>query len=603
MLAALAAACSKPTAIAKLVEADGGVEREEGGQSGRWSEASVGTHYFIGDAARTANSPATLEVGSAARIVMQGKTTLRFRGSPGKTSIIVEDGAIDLTNTSSYTLDVSDAKLAPNRSRRITSKDGGKSTIVLTVSDGAPPVKASEPIDLVVADAIDAGVRDAAADAAVVIDADAGTQPVSPASIEVTGRKAEIRAPGATAWKPLPAGTAPLASGSAVRLGAATSARLVVDGTTLQLAGGSRIRLDPAQGVVLELGVATASATAPSTVSLPGGAIGLEGSVAAPADARLDTNGRETTVAMLRGEAKLTGAQGADHPLRPGETASLTQGGAIRVIDVIPSYFDLRIVAGESSTIHDPRPPTAVQFQFDGRCPGGGTIEVGGSPQLRTVKISSGRDFANMMLGAGTVFYRLRCTVGEAAASGRITVRRDDGRRPLPKNQGGINDIDADGRNYRISYQSIIPSVAVHVRGAGARHTLHLASGGKEQTFDSSGAAITVPGGQLHEGTYTYWVDRDGVRQDKISTLTIDFDQTAPQVYIESPNNGQPWADDIDVRGAVLPGWTAAVDAITIPVDAQRRFAAKVGIPGANALAIRLSHARLGVHYYLRRQR
>jgi len=55
------------------------------------------------------------------------------------------------------------------------------------------------------------------------------------------------------------------------------------------------------------------------------------------------------------------------------------------------------------------------------------------------------------------------------------------------------------------------------------------------------------------------------------------------------------------MRGAVLPGWSAAVEAIAIPVGNQRRFAAKVGIPGASALAIRLSHPQRGVHYYLRR--
>ena len=84
-------------------------------------------------------------------------------------------------------------------------------------------------------------------------------------------------------------------------------------------------------------------------------------------------------------------------------------------------------------------------------------------------------------------------------------------------------------------------------------------------------------------------------------TTTIDFDNTAPQVYISSPVNGRPWEGEIDVRGAVLPGWTAAVDAITIPIDSQRRFAAKVGKSPGNALAIKLSHPQRGVHYYLRR--
>ncbi|MBC7976671.1 MAG: hypothetical protein H7138_16990, partial [Myxococcales bacterium] len=311
-------------------------------------------------------------------------------------------------------------------------------------------------------------------------------------------------------------------------------------------------------------------------------------------------------ITMLRGGSKLGGASGAELAMRRGESATLTRGGAIRVIEAIPSHFDFRVGAGESLTIHDPRPPSAVQLQFDGKCPGGGIIEVDRDGRFRTAKVSAGTDFANIYVPAGSWSYRLRCTTngaeGNAVATGRIAALRDDGRRPLPRNQG-VNDIDADGRNYRISYQSAIPSVAVHVRNPGARHRLHLAAGGKEQTFDSSTATITVPGAQLREGTYTYWIDRDGAKQDKVSTLIIDFDQTAPQVYIESPSNGQPWSGDIDVRGAVLPGWSADVEAVAIPIDKQRRFAAKVSAPAGQALAIRLSHPQRGVHYYLRRQR
>jgi len=352
--------------------------------------------------------------------------------------------------------------------------------------------------------------------------------------------------------------------------------------------------------------VATAHAGAETSFVLPGGALALAGTPQSAAEARFEANPRETKVTALRATSKLTGAPGAELGMTRGESALLTRAGQIRTIEAIPNYFDFRVVAGESLTIHDPKPPTSVQFQFDGKCPDGGIIEVDRDGRFRTAKVSSGKDFANVLIPAGSWAYRLRCTTGggegAAVASGRVGALRDDGRRPLPKNQG-VNDIDADGRNYRISYQSSIPNVAVHVSNPGGAAKLHLASAGKEQIFESSSSTITVPGTQLHEGTYTYWIDRDGVREKKVSTLAIDFDQTAPQVYIESPSDGQAWATDIDVRGAVLPGWSAQVDAIAIPVDKQRRFAAKVGAPVSRALAIRLSHPQRGVHYYLRRQR
>ncbi|MGE5183040.1 MAG: hypothetical protein ACM31C_13305, partial [Acidobacteriota bacterium] len=212
---------------------------------------------------------------------------------------------------------------------------------------------------------------------------------------------------------------------------------------------------------------------------------------------------------------------------------------------------------------------------------------------------------ANIMIPQGAWAYRVRCSNGDqegaAIGSGHIGEVRDDGRRPLPP-KPGKNPIDADGRNYTISYQSLIPNIDVHYRGSGSSFKLHLATGGAEETFDSSTPVVELQGTKLKEATYTYWFDHDGVKQDKVSTLKITFDQTAPQVYIESPPNGQAFGSDVDVRGAVLPGWSAKVGAFDIPIDKNtRRFAAKVPPPEGQALAIRLSHPQRGVHYYLRR--
>ena len=607
-------ACSKPTPIAELVKVEdkGGVERQQG--SGTWTVAQVGARYFIGDAARTGDQPAQLRVAGTALIVMQGNTTLRFSGTEGAAKISVEAGAIELSGAGSFGLDIGEVTLSRDGKVRITAQGNGHATIELTLGGGKVRAASGEAFDLTLnrpvdvgKDAVvpmDAGVPDApvpVADAAI----DAELAGAGDATIAVTGRRAEVQAPGTTGWRPLAPGMTSLAPGSAVRLGTATTAKLTAGGVALELAGGSRVRLDDHLAITLEVGAATAEAAVAASVAVPGGALALKETPGTSASARLDSGGRETRVAMLRGGGTLTGETGAELALSRGESATLTRAGAIRVVEAIPSYFDIRIPVGESLTIHDPKPPTAVQFQFDGKCREGGLIEVDRSNAFRTAKVSAGRDVANMLLTSDVV-YRLRCTEagveGPPVAAGRISVRRDDGRRPLPKIQG-VNDIDVDGRNYRISYQSAIPSVAVNVRNPGRNHVLHLASGGKEQTFSSSTPKILVPGAQLHEGQYTYWIDRDGVKQDKVSSLTIDFDQTAPQVYIESPINGQPWSGDIDVRGAVLPGWSAAVDAIAIPIDGQRRFAAKVGIPGGNALAIRLSHPQRGVHYYLRRQK
>lgn len=618
LLAGAWSGCGKRSdAVAELTEGQGEVQRQVG--DGEPAPASRGTRYYVGDAAHTRQGSATLDVvRGAATIVMTEHTTVRFEGSTEHVVINV-DGKIDLSGRGIYTLKGGDVTLPDEGGTvRIDAKAGARPTVELVKGKEAKVVTAGATYDLVVGAPpvdlqtgakvpADAGVREARSPADAAVDApepigDAGPA-VPGATVTVAGPNAQVKPPGAD-WQKLPEDTRELAAGSEIRIGARTSARVEANGTTLELGGGSRLKLGNELQIALELGSNTAEASKPATVALPGGSITLAGAPAAPAMARIDGNARDTKVTVLRGGAKLTGAAGAEREMDRGESATLDRGGAIRYVETIPRYFDFRVLAGETLSIHDPKPPTAVQFQFDGRCPNGGIIEVDRNGSFRTARVSGGRDFANVMIARGTWAYRLRCTTngaeGGAVASGRITALTDDGRRPLPRNQG-INDIDADGRVYRISYQSTIPNVSVRVKNPGAAHRLHLASAGKEQTFDSTTPVITMPSSQLREGTYTYWIDRDGVKQDKVSTLIIDFDQTAPQVYIESPANAQPWPPDIDVRGAVLPGWSAAVDEIAIPIDRQRRFAAKVGTPGGSALAIRLSHPQRGVHYYLRR--
>ncbi len=616
LLLAVAAGCGsrKRTAIAELQKAEGPVDRQKG--AAEWSAAKIGTEFFIGDAARTADGSADLKVAGGAQIAMTPHTILRFGGKEGNSKIAVELGAIDLTGTGSYGLDVGDVRLSKG-TVRITATGKGKSSVELTIGDAQVSTLGGRTIDLVVGKVIDLGIDEvmvttlgdagvgdapvAVADAAV----DAGVVASDEATIEITGSRAEIQEPGDPAWHKLPAGAGSLAKGAKVRLGAGTTAKMTARGLTLEMAGSSRASLDENMVFAVEVGEARALVPINTTgkVVLPGGSVALKGTALTPSETRVDVTPRDTKVTMMRGNAKLVGAGGGELELNRGESATLAKAGTIRVVEAIPTYFDFAVAVGETLTIHDPKGMTAVQFAFGGKCPEGGFIEMDRDARFRTAKVSSGKDAANLSVAGGSWAYRLRCSTASgdsaAVASGRIAVTRDAGNRALPR-LPATNDIDADGRNYRISYQSVIPNVAVRTRN-GTAFKLHLASGGKEETFDGVAGKIEVQGSKLHEGTYTYWLERDGVKDPKVSTLAIDFDNTAPQVYIEAPPNGKPWDGDIEVRGAVLPGWTAAVDPIVIPIDKQRRFTAKVGKPAGAALAIKLSHPQRGVHYYLRR--
>jgi len=603
--------CNKSSAIAELTSAEGPVERQAAGESA-WGGVSVGAKYFLGDAARTGDGGAQLGLTGGAQIAMQKHTVLRFGGTAGQSRISVELGAIDLSGTGDYTLDVGDVKLSSGKIR-ITARGDGKSELKLTLGQAQVSTVGGKTIDLVLDVGIELGDAvvtpiDAGVDAApVVIDAPIDAPPVATgATVTVTGKKGEILLEGEKKYKPLPEGESELPPNAKIRIGVRTTAKLVAEGTTLELAAGSHAGF-AAGSLSMDLGHGKLSTANPeATLDLPGGAIAIKNTPTVPADVKLDTGGGGMKVTIGRGGGRLTGTGGSQLDMNRGESAVLLKNGQIRPLEAIPSYFDFRITAGEGSfTVHDPRPPTAIQFQFGGKCPDGGIIELDRDARYRTAKVSAGKDFANHLVKPGSWHYRLRCTKGgtegAAVASGRVSVTADSGTRRLPTRQG-ISPFSPNGMLWTIGYQSVIPDIAVTFPGGGSSYKLHLARAGKDLTFDSSSTRLKIPGKSLTEGVYTYWFDRDGKKQDKVNSLKIEFDQTAPQVYIELPVNGRPWPPgDLDVKGAVLPDWTAAVEGAPIPIDRARRFIAKVGPPSGRALAIRLSHPRRGVHYYLRR--
>ena len=616
-LLAAVTGCKSKAALATLEKADGPTQRQEGDKP--WVDAKVGTKFFLGDAARTADSGAQLALAGNAKIAMQPHTVLRFGAGKGNSAQIgVELGAIDLIGAGKYALDVGDVQLQQNGSIRITAKGKGSSSIELTVGAAQFTGIDGKAVELEIGKTLDLGigpievVKDAGVDAPPPVDAAPDAAEVSgDVQIEVNGKKAEVQQPGDTKWAPLPAGAGTIAKGAKLRLGAGTTAKLVANQTTLELGGGSRITIQDDLVFGMEVGTAKASvpAAAQGKVAVPGGTVELAATPTAPAEAKIDVNAKgEAKVTMVRGGGKLDGAGGSALEMVRGETASLAKAGAIHPIESIPNYYDMKITVGELGyfTIHDPKGATAVKFDFGGKCGGGGVIEMDHDSRFRTAKLSGGKESANVLATAGGVwYYRLRCSVGDsegaAVASGRMLVVRDDGRRPLPKEPPRF-PIDTDGRSYRMDYQSLIPNIKINTPSAGSGgYTLHLATGGVDTTVESDKPSFDVSGKTLKEATYTYWVEHGGTKS-KVSTLTIGFDQKAAQVYIEAPANGAAWSGDVEVRGATLPNWTAKIDVLELPVDAKNRFKATVAAPTeAKALAIRLSHPKLGTHFYLRR--
>lgn len=617
LVAALPACRDEDHALAELVQVTGAarvVERATGRDD--WKPAPLGSKFYLGDAARTADNRALLRLGDASRLEMDPHTVLRFgdRGAPGREQpLLVELGSVEVVGDGAYQLALGEISVESNGGVRISAGEQGNRVELLvgraSIRTSAGEVKPLERGAVLALD--DLEIRGLGVDARrpePVVDAapapSLATAP--PATLKVVGKGAEVRAPGETRWRPLDPAALP-GAGASVRARGGGKVSVDNGAVTLELGGGAVVAIGPELSLALTSGSAAAR-TAPGAgaeLALPGGKVALSAHRAG-SRSELEVGRRETRVRATGGRLTVTGSA-ASAELGRGEIASLTSDGALRVLDAIPRRVELALSAGDSATVHDARGSAAIQLRFSERCPGDGVIELDSSASFRAPRQSSGEGAANLQVNAGSYHYRVRCESvagdGKPVASGRLTVVRDAGRRPLPPAPPPFS-LAADGRTYRLGYQGAIPPLVVEWRGAkGAGYVLHLASAGKDLTFPASGATATIPGARLRDGSFSLWFEGGGQRS-KVSTLIIDFDNTAPAVYIDEPDEDAAWAGSaVKVRGAVSADWTVSVDGVELPLDRQRRFSASVPAPSEGVLAIKLSHPQRGVHYYLRRKR
>jgi hypothetical protein len=605
----LGAACkSDPSPIAVLTETSAGTEKQIGDAAG-WNAAAVGVKFFRGDAVRTADATALLAVGQNAALRVQPRSLIRFGEHDGKDSIDVQLGEATLEGSSGkYQLGLGGIVLDGQSKVRIVAGDGGsqlelmlgKATLeqngeVTAMEQGKAYQLGLGDLSMVRYDAAPADAAPAV-DAAPAIDAAPATPKVS---VVITGKKAQHVAKGTKNPVAVPAGSSELDAGE-LRIGARTSAKASSPGVTLDVGTGARIAIGGEPFMALTMGKASAAgdATTEGKVGVPGGHVVLKPggkSAGASIDIR---NRRETRIVATRGEIDLVG-KSDKVTLEHGDTGVINANGTIEIVEQIPKYFDLRVNAGESFTVHDPRPGVAVRFAFE--CKSGGSIEL---IKDGVKRMTAGSDGANAMLGAGSWTYRQRCEgSGRVVKTGRIGVRRDDAHRELPKGQPPTNNVTANGKTYTVSYQNLFPNVEFKWPGAtGSGFVLHLVKGAKKKSFPAdSNATVVVPGTELSEGVSTYFFVNSAGTQSKTSFLNVQFNSAVPSVYIESPKAIAAFAPQIEIKGSTFSGWSVSVDGAAVPVDKHGRFAAQVNAPSANALAIKLSHPRQGVHYYLRR--
>lgn len=439
-------------------------------------------------------------------------------------------------------------------------------------------------------------------------------------------------------WSAAAAGST-FAVGTAVRTGAASSARvrLVGGGGTLRMGGLAVIRFDRTGSlprIALETGEAEIeSGDEALMVDTEAGAARLRAGTRAVLTR--DADGARLTVVVGMAEIE----RGDDAPLEvgPGTRVALTVAGValvpvrperdagVATVDAAPAPSTpaarptLRLGKREvelaadpgpvtaalaldgSIVVHDARPPTTLGLSVAG-CDGATVLEV---RKGRSRSYYRGDERVAVRLAAGRSLYRAYCVDGDVLRPtdqrGAIRVVRDDGRRRV-KVRAPRNEVDADGRTYRLVFQNRMPTIVFRWPGAPAAKGYTLVIEGKgaaPRRHRTTEPTHTLRSGALGEGGYRWWFEAADGARSKASRLVLDFDNAAPVAQID----GATWSEEtVDVRGLATVGSSVSADGVDLPVDRDYRFHARVPVrAGQRAVAIRIVRPGGAVHYYVQR--
>jgi hypothetical protein len=606
----------KAPPLAELVEVTSGtVDKRRADKD--WGSAANGDSFVVGDAVRTSdNGGARLRFVGSGSYRMGPSTIIRF----GQGTIGLE-GELEAEEGGDLQLEFGTAQISKGGKIRVSGSGGDMTFDVLvgtaTVSKDGKVVELGEGegFDIEIGGSIvervkppDAGVPDAAppADAAVEVVAGAITATIK-------GRGAKIKGVDEKTWSKLKPGDHELGAGTLVSLNRRTSMNLTRGTEALTMKGVAEFTLGEADQPLVNASKGNASVQATESdvrIAVPGGSIVVRKGAGTGGKAEINVGRGKTKITSRGGRTDVEGAKGGNESIQIGEWIQLTKTGAMEVYGRAPSFAHFGIPGGQTAFIHDPRLPSNVRIRFNDKCTGEGIVEISKGASFKSAsRVSKGTGSAIIKLGPGSHRYRIRCIdsgvlATKAAASGKLRLDRSAGTRPLPK-RAPTNQVDSDGRRYTVLYQNLLPSITFRWPNAAtsSSYTLNVQPDrGRAQQFKGTKPSISVKTGKLQEGTYRYWFEGGG-RQSKQSTLKIDFDNAAASGYLRKPGVKDRWGGgQLRVEGAAIKGWAVAVGSVPLPLDRQLRFGTDVAAPGGQgAIAIRFSHPKRGIHYYIRR--
>lgn len=627
LLAAVSTGCSgcSKDHIAELKKHKGDVTRDTSSSQQTWEPASDGTKLSLGDGLKTGpTSDAVVVLTSGGAIAVSSDTTIRFVASaPGSQTpkLSVETGEASIEAAGDQGLRVQTmfglAQIEPGGKLRVSADGSGAARFEVTVGsakveteDGGLSLSPGKAFDVSLGGAIiERESVDATTDAGAKAEDAAPAPPVVDTSgasttIDVHGAGVRIASRDGKEWKPLAEGAATASSGDALEVPNGASVDVRRGSRSARLVGFGRYVISDAGGsslVRVRSGHAELQATSEdASVEVPGGTVTAKGP-GAGGKSRVDADvaAAGTKVGVRQGQGEVRGS-GAAETVRAGENATLTAKGAVVVSSRGPERPDFTIHAGDSIVVRDPRPPTALGFDFSSVCPSAGVVSrADGRATAR------GEHTAALSLAAGRHAYAVRCIGPDGieekpAATGNVTVVADAARAALPRLPPSTT-VDMDGRRYTVLYQNRLPSVTARWPGAPPSSAYSLSVGG--QRTKTKAPKLALKPGRLGEGTHMLRFEtEDGTKKSPETTLIIKFDNAAPAASVREPVDGsfRP-GDTVKVSGVVVEGWTVSVNGAAVPLDAEKRFGSTATVPpGENGLVLKLSHPTRGTVYYVR---